>query len=83
MLTPDEIRALELAVEAEEAEAEAIRERVAELDAAIAARRAEVGRARDAAATPGSQVVMAALAGMAAAIASVVAWVSTYHFWCQ
>ena len=46
MLTPDDIGRLERAVEADEAEGEALRREMAEIEAAIAVERVALGEAR-------------------------------------
>jgi hypothetical protein len=82
MLTPDEIRALEESVEADEAAAEEIRRDLAALDAAIEARRIELDRARAAAALPGSLLLVSAAAALALAILVIVV-LAQMHVWCR
>ena len=82
MLTPDDIGRLERAVEADEAEAAALRRETAEVEAAIAVERVALGEARGADTIPDRLFLVAALGGLLVAILLVLL-ASQTSLWCR
>ena len=82
MLTPDDIGRLERAVEADEAEGEALRREMAEIEAAIAVERVALGEARGADTIPDRLFLVAALGGLLVAILLVLLVAQT-PLWCR